>query len=304
MAQKLLVLGAYGFIGSHLCKSLCARGTEVLAPTRRSAPVPQLDQLPGLERIAADVHDSAQLDALVARSTQVVNLVGILHSAPGRPYGRDFARNHVELPRKIVEACERAGGRRLIHLSALGAAHDAPSGYQRSKADGEAAIRAANPGTAWTLLRPSVVFGPDDHFLNLFAELARWAPVLPLAGAGTRFQPVYVGDVCRAIVHALDDDSAIGACLELAGPRVYTLVELVRHAAARKHRRPWIIPLPLPLAWLQALILEQLPGPLMSRDNLRSLQRDNVASGEALPFGLIPTSLESLFPAGLAPRHG
>lgn len=303
--NSVLLLGGTGFIGRHLANILGARGSRVCIPTRQHKQARDHGRLPNIEWVESDVNDPVQLNALVATSTTVVNLVGVLHSPSGQPYGKAFARAHVELPRKLVAACELAGGRRLIHLSALGAAADAPSEYLRSKADGELAIRTESRDSEWTLFRPSVVFGPQDRFLNLFANLAWWTPVLPLAGANARFQPVYVGDVCRAICYAIDHRAGIDKCFDLAGPKVYTLAELVRYAAAQRGRVPWIVPLPAVLAQIQARILERLPGPLMSRDNLSSMKCDNVASGEAQPFGLVPTALESVAPSWLAhPKPG
>lgn len=275
--QRVLVIGGSGFIGSVMVARLAAQGRTVIVPTRRFARARPLITLPTVEVVEADVHDRDALSRLVAGVDAVINLVGILHSQRGDPYGPDFARAHVDLPRAIVAAMHAHGVTRLLHMSALGAATDAPSMYLRSKADGEAAARS-EPGIAPTIFRPSVVFGPGDRFLNLFAKLAAWSPLLPIAGASARFQPIYVGDVAQAFVQALDEPRTLGQTYVLAGPRTYSLRELVRLAAnASGHRRP-VFSLPRALSRMQAWFLEHVPGgPLMSRDNLDSMRVDNVA---------------------------
>lgn len=298
--QRIVLTGGTGFVGSAIANRLAEEAVSVLVPTRRRSRAGHLILLPGVEVIEADVHDAATLERLFAGADAVVNLVGILHSASGEPYGPDFARAHVELPAKIVAACQKAGVARLVHVSALGADDNGPSEYQRSKAAGEAAIRAAGDHPAWTILRPSVIFGRGDRFVNLFARLVRVFPVLPLAGATARFQPVYVEDVAEVVWHCLNEQSAAGQTFELAGPTVYTLRELVEYIATLTGKRRVIVPLSDRLAALQAAVLERLPGPLMSRDNLRSMQVDNVASGTPLPFGLKPTALEAIVPSYIA----
>jgi NADH dehydrogenase len=297
--RRVVIIGGTGFIGSAIANRLSQAGVPILVPTRRRSRAGHVLLLPMVEAIEADVHDPATLAGLIAGADAVLNTVGILHSRSGSPYGADFARAHVELPKKIVAACRNAGVQRLIHISALGADADAPSEYQRSKAAGEAAIRSTGADLAWTILRPSVVFGRGDHFLNLFAGLARRFPVLPLAGAKTRFQPVYVEDVAEVVVRALDARDAAGQIFEVAGPTVYTLRELVEYVSALVGCPRPIIPLPEALAMLQARLMELAPQPLMSRDNVRSLRVDNVAHGAPLPFGLTPTALEAVVPGWL-----
>jgi NADH dehydrogenase len=244
---------------------------------RRRSRAAHLITLPTIDVIEADVHDDATLDRLVAGRDAAINLVGILQGSRGTPYGREFARAHVELPRRLVGACERHGVSRLLHMSALGADRNGPSMYQRSKGDGEAAVRASS--LDWTIFQPSVIFGPEDQFLNTFATLATLAPVLPIANAGARFQPIFIGDVADAFVNALDNHATFRRVYELAGPRIYTLRELVQFAArASGHPRP-VIGLPAGIAQAQAVLMELAPGePLMSRDNLDSMKRDNIAS--------------------------
>jgi NADH dehydrogenase len=292
--QRILVLGGTGFIGRAIVARLAARGLRVTVPTRRWANARPLMPLPTVNIIEANIHDDAALATLVRGHDAVINLVGILHGRGGSPYGADFARAHVELPRRLVAACEAAGVQRMLHMSALGAdgAAPLPSMYLRSKADGEQAVMHSS--LDWTILRPSVVFGPDDRFLNLFAKLQRFAPVMPLARADTRFQPIHVDDVAQAFVNALDRQETIRRGYDLAGPRTYTLRELVRLAGRRVGCERPVIRLPDVAGRLQAMILEGLPGPtLMSLDNFDSMARDNVASGPIAPeLGIDPISIE------------
>lgn len=305
--RNVLVIGGTGFIGSHIIAKLVDTECRVTVPARREGHASHLLLLPDVEQVVeANVHDDATLDRLMHGQDAVINLVGILHGQPGPAgsrYGRDFARAHVELPQRIVDACVRNGVRRFLHMSALGAAHNAPSMYLRSKADGEAAATSA-PELATTIFRPSVVFGDKDRFLNMFASLQRMLPVMLLAGANARFQPVYVEDVARAFVKALQDNRTIGKVYELAGPKVYTLRELVRLAGEYSgHRRP-VIGVPDAFARLQAFFLEHLPGgPLMSRDNLDSMQVDNVRTSPlAGELGIEWTSIEAIAPHYLSGR--
>jgi uncharacterized protein YbjT (DUF2867 family) len=248
-----------------------------------------LRPIPTLELAEADVHDPHALARVLAGADAVVNLIAILHGRPA-----DFERVHVELPRRIGAACRAAGVAQLVHVSALGVGPGATSNYLRSKAEGELALQAAR--VPLTLLRPSVVFGEEDRFLNLFARLQRLLPVVALPQASAQFQPVWVRDVAEAIARCIADAHTIGRTYEIAGPTVFTLADLVRLAGRRAgHARP-IIALPSALGWAQAWLLEHLPGPpLMSRDNLRSMQRPNVASG-SLPglkdLGTTPTPIE------------
>ena len=234
------------------------------------------------------------LERLVAGRQAVINLVGILHG--------DFHRLHVELPQAIVNACRAAGVKRVLHMSALGAARDAPSEYLRSKALGEEAVLAATDLEA-TVFRPSVVFGPEDRFLNLFAQLTRFLPALALACPGAQFQPVYVGDVARFMAASLDETESLGKRYDLGGPRRYTLRELLDYVCTVTGRRRLVIGLPYRLSLLQAWLLEHLPGPLMTRDNVRSMQVPNICdNAAAVPAGLMPQALEAIAPSYLAPR--
>jgi NADH dehydrogenase len=226
--------------------------------------------------------------------------VGILHEG-----GRStFQRAHVELPRKVAEACRKSGVQHVLHVSALGAAADGPSAYQRSKAAGEAALREAAGVLPWTIFRPSVVFGEGDRFLNMFAQLVRAFPVIPLARAKARFQPIWVEDVGRAIAGSIGNLETFGQVYPLCGPRTYTLEELVRYVAQLLGRKPRIMALSDGLASLQAAVFERLPGKLITRDNLKSLAVDNVCAGPFPPeLGFEPSPIEAVVPDYLAGRN-
>ena len=257
--------------------------------------------LPGVCLVAANIHDPLELEDLFVGADAVINLVGILHdSDSSQPYGRRFAAAHVELPRKIVAAMQRAGVRRLLHMSALKAAPDAPSAYLRSKGEGEALVRAA-PGLDVTVFRPSVIFGPGDAFLNTFAGLLRALPVLPLAGASTRFAPVYVGDVADAVAAALADPATAGRTYELGGPTVYSFADLMRLMLEQTGRHRLLVPVPFGLARLKAWFLEKLPVPPLTRDQVLMLERDNVVGGAPglAELGIRPTAAETVLPTYL-----
>jgi uncharacterized protein YbjT (DUF2867 family) len=290
--DRVLVLGGSGFIGRHLVAELVRRGKKVTVPSRRRERAKHLILLPTVEVVETDVFRSGVLRELVGRHDAVINLVGVLH-------GPDFEKPHVELPAAVVEACRSCGVKRLLHMSALGAAPDAPSEYQRSKGKGEQTVMAAADLDV-TVFRPSVVFGPEDRFLNLFARLARLLPVLAVPGADARFQPVYVGDVALAFAEALDHPDAVARRYDLAGPREYTLKELVNLVCQLTGRHRVVMGLPGSLANMQAFFLEKAPGQLMSRDNLRSMRVPNTTPA-AFPFGIQPRALEAVAPAYLMP---
>ena len=293
MAQRIVVLGGTGYVGrAFAARAAATVGTalQLVVPTRRLASGQALRSLPAVQLMQASVHDDAELQRVLRGADAVVNLVAILHGREA-----DFEQVHVTLPQRLAAACAAAGVRRLVHVSALGVALSAPSMYLRSKARGEAVLQQAAAqagGLELTVLRPSVIFGAEDKFLNLFSALQAVFPVLPLGGAGAKLQPVWVGDVAQALLQCLADPATAGKTYDIAGAQVYTLAQLVKLAGARGgHARP-VLPLPAPLAHLQALALEFMPGgPLMSRDNLASLQVPNVASG-TLP-GLAALGIEA-----------
>jgi NADH dehydrogenase len=302
--MRILVIGGTGFLGRHLIARLGVAEHQVNVPTRLYARGRDLQVVPTVTLAQADVHNDATLDDLMGDCDAVINLVGVLHGGRGRPYGEVFRRVHVDLPRRIAERCQRHGVRRFIHVSALGADSRGPSMYLRSKGDGEAAVRdalGAMHAGGWTIVRPSVVFGHDDNFTNLFGRLARWLPVLPLAGAQTRMQPVYVEDVAAAIDAMLGNPHACGKVYELAGPQVHTLGEIAGMCARWSgHPRP-VVNLPMGIGRAQAAVLACLPGtPLMTPDNLDSLKVDSVAREPMAPeLGIVPLAMEAVVPGYL-----
>lgn len=304
--MRILVIGGAGFLGRQIVGRLVSEGHVVHVPTRQFQHARSLLVHPTVTVMQADIHEDAALNRLVNGCDVVLNLVGILHSRAGEPFGPDFNLAHVQLPGRVAKACLAHGVKRFIHVSALGADAQAPSGYLRSKAAGEQAIHeayAAAHSDAFTIFRPSVVFGAEDQFMNMFAKLARFFPVLPIAGAQAKMQPVFVLDVAQAILNVMSQPWAAGQTFDLAGPRVYTLGELVALAALWSgHPRP-VIALPMSIGRMQAWFFECLPGqPLMSRDNLASLTVDNISAQPMNPLlGIVPTALESIAPAYLKP---
>ena len=307
--NNILVLGGSGFVGRSVCDKLVERsngaGGRITVPSRQPARAKHIQMLPTMQLVAADVHDPAQLRRLVQGADAVINLVAILHGSEAA-----FERAHVALPRTLVAACAAAGVQRVIHVSALGVSEPgtpaAPSLYLRSKTAGEAVLRAAPLDL--TVLRPSVIFGEHDRFLNLFATLQSVFPFMPLAGARSRFQPVWVQDVAQAIVACLDMPSTIGQTYECAGPQVLTLQQIVEAAGRWSgHPRP-VFGLPEGLARLQAGMMELLPGePLMSRDNVASMRVPNVATNRwpgLAALGITPASMDAVVPGYLSANQG
>jgi NADH dehydrogenase len=284
-------LGGSGFVGRHLVAELARRGVRVTVPSRHRERAKHLILLPTVDVVEADINARGVLERLARGQNAVINLVGILHG--------DFSRAHVELPLATVSACRAAGVKRLLHMSALGASADGPSEYQRTKAKGEQAVLDAEDLQV-TVFRPSVIFGPEDKFLNQFATMTRFLPVLAVPCPNARFQPVYVGDVARAMASALDETESYGKRYELGGPREYRLKELVELVCAFTHRSRLVVGLPDRLSYLQAWTLEHLPGKLMTRDNYRSMQVPNTTNAE-FPFGIERHALEALAPAYLTP---
>ena len=299
--KNALILGGTGFVGAHVCEKLVRAGWTVTVATRRWANAQDVLHLPSLTVKVLDVHDEAALARAAIGHDAVVNLVAILHGTASA-----FNRVHVELPKKIAAACASAGVHQLVHISALGAnpqkADTLPSMYLRSKSMGEAVLAASCSAMALTILRPSVIFGAGDKFLNLFASLQKVFPFMPLAGADARFQPVWVEDVATAVVKSLERSAPGVQILEACGPEVFTLKQLVelsaRLSGANKGRGRPVIGLPHWAGELQARMMELMPGqPLMSRDNLASMQVANVATPgmpglEAL--GMQPAALEGV----------
>lgn len=320
--QVVTVFGGSGFLGRHLVKRLaqaganirvCVRDAEAAAFLKVDGDVAQVVPWP------ADITDPAQVRTATEGADWVVNLVGILFER-GK---RTFQRLHVEAAGNVAGAAKAAGARRMVHVSAIGADENSPARYGQTKAAGEAAVLNAFPGA--TIVRPSVVFGPEDNFFNLFAGLARLTPVLPVFGCpvwpkiklfpegglvdidlygdgGTRFQPVYVGDVADGIMKILADPSTEGRIYEFGGPRQYSFKEIMELLLAETGRKRLLGPVPFPIAAIEAWFLEFMPKPLLTRDQVKLLTRDNVVSGAFPGFsdlGIEPTAAEAILPTYL-----
>lgn len=299
-ARVITVFGGSGFIGRYLVQQLARRGWIIQVAVRHPDAalfLKPLGDVGQITPIAASLRHEGSIAAAVAGADAVINLVGILYER-GR---QSFAEIHAEGARRGAVAARAAGAARLVQVSAIGADSASPSDYARSKAAGEAAVAAAFPGAS--IVRPSIVFGPEDGFFNRFAAMARVSPVLPLVGGGrTRFQPVYVGDVAEAIARIVDDSATAGRTYELGGPRVYSFRELLELMLAVVHRRRLLAPLPFWAASLQAAFLELLPVPPLTRDQVRLLQRDNVVAAGApglRELGIAPSAVELVIPTYL-----
>ena len=291
--KKILILGGTGFVGRHLCEKLAGGDYRTTVLTRRRSNANPLQMLPMVDVLEGSAYDAATLTPLVAEHDAVVNLVAILHGNEAA-----FDKAHVELPQTLVNALQAAGKRRVIHVSSLGADLNAPSMYQRSKARGEAVLIGS--GLDVSILRPSVIFGAEDKFLNTFASLQKVFPFIPLAGSTARFQPVWVEDVASALLKCIEDNTTIGQTFEACGPEVFTLKQLVQLAGQFSgHDKP-VIGLPDALARIQAALMELAPGePIMSRDNLDAMKVDNI-SGGTLPglkdLGITASSVSAIVP--------
>jgi uncharacterized protein YbjT (DUF2867 family) len=326
--KTILVTGGTGFIGSSLVPKLVAQGYNVILPTRRLASARHLQMLPTVEVIQTPMKSVDELAPHLLRSDVVINLIGILHGRPGKrpehdfnndpryraaedPYGPDFGAMHVDLPKSLAELAVNSGVKRMLQMSAYGThlpKAKLPSMYLRSKAAGEKAT-LSTMGLATTAFRPSVVFGPGDNFLNLFAKMQILPILLPLARGACKFQPVYVEDVASAMVNAIENKLTYGNAYDLLGPETFTLRELVKLSGRLAgHERP-IIGLPDFAGKIQASLLEMLPGPtIMSIDNFNSLKIDSAAPEGyvmASELGVSPKALSVIAPTYLsktAPR--
>jgi uncharacterized protein YbjT (DUF2867 family) len=299
----ITVFGGSGFLGRHVVRALAKRGYRIRVAVRRPdlafhlQPAGRVGQI---HAVQANLRHPASVDAAVRDADAVVNLVGILFERGRQRFDAVQAFG--------AEACAQsaaAHGARLVHISAIGADEQSPSGYARSKATGEKLVRAALPDAV--ILRPSIVFGPEDSFFNRFAAIARLAPALPLIGGGhTRFQPVFAGDVAAAVVAAIEGRALAGAPYELGGPAVRTFKELMQFLLNIIERRRLLLPVPFELAKVPAFFLQFLPSPLLTPDQVELLRQDNIVSNEAKQerrtldgLGITPTLMEAIVPAYL-----
>lgn len=313
------VFGGSGFLGRHLVRCLVAQGATVRVAVRRMdhaiflKPIGDVGQIVPM---SVDVNDREAVQVAVDGADTVINLIGILYER-GK---RTFEGMHVEGARTIAEAAQQAGAKQFVQVSAIGADENASSKYARTKARGEQAVQEAFPGAS--IVRPSVIFGPEDGFFNLFASLSRISPALPVIGCpfppkrikgslfrfdcygngGTKFQPVYVGDVANAITAILNDSSLQGKTYELGGPRIYSFKGIMELILDQIKRRRFLLPMPFWYASIVAFFLEFLPVPLLTRDQVNSLKQDNVVSENALSFkdlGISPMAAEGILPTYL-----
>lgn len=314
------VFGGSGFIGRHLIQRLVRQGAQVRVPTRDTEAANYLKPMGEIGQIApvpVEFSDPASLARAVAGSDQVVNLIGILSK-----WGRStFQSIHVEAAAAIAKAAKEAGAKQMVHVSALGASKESEAEYARSKAAGEEAVQENFPGAV--VLRPSAIFGPNDHFFNMFASLARATPVMPVFGCplipkitlfgdsdlpfdldfygdgGTKLQPVYVGEVADAILGVLADDGSAGKTFELGGPKVYSFKAMMEMVLRESGRPRILVPYPFAMAKFAAWFLEFLPKPMLTRDQVTLLKTDNVVSGDLPGFdelGIKPATAESVLP--------
>lgn len=309
MSGKLVtVFGGSGFIGRHVVRHLAARGWRVrvaVRDTEHAAFLRPAGNLGQISPVPTTISDDASVAAAVKGADAVINLVGVLYERRKRT----FQALHVDGARRIAEAAKAAGVTHLIHVSALGADAASPSKYARSKAAGEAAVHGAFPGAV--IFRPSVVFGPEDRFFNMFGMIAQISPVLPYFtntvphapdGGGSKFQPVYVGDVAEAICGAVTGEAHAGRTYELSGPKVYTMLEILKIVNVETMRNRMIWGMPYVIAQVKALFLQFLPTPLLTPDQVKLLKIGSVASGRAPgleAFGITPTPVELIVPTYL-----
>ena len=291
--KNVCVLGGSGFVGSAIVAKLQAAGYVVKVLTRRRDTAKHLLLLPSVQVVECNVFDPQSLTTALKGADVVINLVGILHQS--RRLSFDLV--HHQLPTQLVKICGNLGIKRLLHMSSLRADEHAPSQYLRSKAAGEAALNAARDQINITIFKPSIIFGAGDSFINLFAGLIKFLPVVLLAKPKAKFQPVWVEDVASCFVQSIPNRKTYGQSYELAGPKVYTFRELVQLVASTLGKKRPIVGLNDSLSYVQAFAMELLPIKLMSRDNLRSMEVDSVSADSiAKGFCLEPAMLETVIP--------
>lgn len=298
-SNLVTVFGGSGFLGRHTVRALARAGWRIKIATRhpnRAFFLRPLGTVGQIDFVKCDVADAESVSAAVMGSSAVVNLTGILFEK-----GQSFEDVQAEGAANIAKASAAASVSRLVHISAIGADADSDSGYAETKAEGEQFVREAFPGAV--ILRPSIIFGPEDGFFNKFAQMARFLPALPLVGGGhTRFQPVFVGDVAQAIVSVLGRDDVAGRIYELGGPATYSFKELLEIILFQIGKKRVLVPLPFGIAMIKAAFLQLLPWPILTVDQVKLLKKDNVVSPTAAglgDLGITPTSVEAVVPSYL-----
>lgn len=292
-SRRVTLLGGSGFVGTQLTFRLAESFDEVVVLTRRAQRVRALRTLSNVRVVEINVHDADALTRILAGSSVVINLVGILNEGSNKAES-SFDNAHRGLTEKVLAACATNGIKRYLHMSALHAnAETGSSEYLRTKGKAENQVRNADPAIHWTIFQPSIIFGEHDAFFNRFVGLLRLMPVFPLAVPEAKMAPVYIGDVCKVMLASIDDPGATGATIELCGPRDYTLRQLVSYTATTAGLSRIIIGLPDWAARLQARIMEFVPGKPFTRDNYQSLQTPSVCSHGCARQ---PTSLDAVVP--------
>jgi uncharacterized protein YbjT (DUF2867 family) len=298
-AKQITVFGGSGFVGRHAVRALAKAGWRIKVATRhpnRAFFLRPMGQVGQIGFVKCDIADPDQVAAALRGSEAALSLPGILFQR-----GQSFEDVHVTGAGHVADAAARLGLKHLVHVSAIGADSESQSRYAQSKAEGENRVRAAFP--AAVILRPSIVFGPEDRFFNMFSSLARFSPALPLIGGGhTRFQPVFVGDVAAAIMASLEQPAAQGRTFELGGPAIYNFKQLLEIVLKETGRKRLLVPLPFALASLKAFFLQFAPNPLLTPDQVKLLRYDNVVSPTAAKLadlGIQPTTVEAEVPTYL-----
>lgn len=291
--KNTVVLGGSGFVGSAIVAKLVSAGYQVTVLTRRLDHAKHLSLLPGVTLKVCNVFDAQALRSALQGTDAVINLLGILHQS-GKV---SFTQVHEHLPVQLAKLCQDLGIKRLLHMSSLCAATDAPSLYLRSKGQAEVALAGYAPGLAITVFRPSIIFGRADQFINLFAGLIKHLPLVVLVKPNAKFQPVWVEDVATCFVASLNEPASFGLSYDLVGPKVYTFRALLKAIMQTLGVHKPILGLNDALSYVQAFLMECLPIKLMSRDNIRSMQVDSV-SDQAFPewLDLRPSALETIMP--------
>lgn len=298
--KLVTIFGGSGFVGRHIVRTLANDGWRIRVAVRRPnlahflKPAARVGQI---QTMRANVRNPDDVRLALRGADAVINLVGVLSQSGSQR----FETVHVQAAGDIAAACREAGIERLIHFSALGADTGAPARYFRSKAEGERRVREERPSA--TIVRPALIFGPEDQFFNRFGSLARFVPVLPLFGGGrTKFQPVFVGDVAHGVAQLLWRQEAPGQTFEFAGPEIMTFREVMQMTLRITQRKRLLLSLPFAIGRLQGLVLQYLPGKLLTRDQVLMLETDTVPSGDApglRDLGIVPSGPEAIVPTYL-----